>query len=187
MVTLTCGLGAVAGSGMGGTDLFTRVSFEQKPALYWPLLLKQSNVKWLAHTFKLTRTAAGMLSLKMKLNHCLFCCSVAGTEYRHWWFLQPTTEQFTCLSPSDVIAKHCYLTAGQAELHLGDGCPPLLSPRRGGRHVEVVWRQEVKKLKAGPLTRCFRHMLFLQERVASVDTNFELFNFKDLIYAQENM
>ena len=28
----------------------------------------------------------------MKRNHCLFCCSVAGIEYRHWcWFLQPTT------------------------------------------------------------------------------------------------
>ena len=93
---------------MVGTDPFTRVSVEAKPALYWPSLLKQSDVKWLAHTYKLTRTTAGMLSLKMKCNHCLFCCSVAGTEYRHWcWFLQPTMEQCACLT-----RKHCYLTAG---------------------------------------------------------------------------
>ena len=34
VATLTCGLGAVAGSGMVGTDPFTRVSVEAKPALY---------------------------------------------------------------------------------------------------------------------------------------------------------
>ena len=91
VATLTCGSGAVAGSGMVGTDPFMRVSVEAKPALYWLYLLKQSEVKWLAHTYKLTPTEAGMLSLKMKRNHCLFYCSIAGTEYRHW-FLQPTTE-----------------------------------------------------------------------------------------------
>ena len=122
---------------MVGTDPFTRVSVEAKPALYWPSLLKQSDVKWLAHTYKLTWTAAGTLSLKMKSNHCLFCCSVAGTEYRHWcWFLQPTTELFACLALSDDIVKHCCLTAGHTELHLRDERPPLrylLSLRRGGR------------------------------------------------------
>ena len=52
------------------------------------------------------------------------CFSVAGTEYKHWcWFLQSTTEQFTCLTLSDNIAKHCYLTAGHTELHLRDGAP----------------------------------------------------------------
>ena len=87
-------------------------------------LLKQSDVEWLAHTYKLTGSVAGMLSLKMKGNHCLFCCSVAGTEYRHLcWFIQPTTEQFACLALRHVIAKHCYLTAGDTDLHLGDGCP----------------------------------------------------------------
>ena len=79
MATLIGGLGAVAGSGIGGTDPFKRVSVEAKPALYLPSLLKQSDVKWFAHTHKLTRTAAGTLSLKMERNHCLFCCSVAGT------------------------------------------------------------------------------------------------------------
>ena len=131
------GLGAVAGSGMVGTDPFTRVSVEAKQALYWPLLLKQSNVKWLAHTCKLTQTAAGTLSLKMKHNYCLFCCYVAGTEYRHWyWFIQPTTELLVCLILGDDSAKHCYLTAGHTELHLVDERPPLrylLSPCRGGR------------------------------------------------------
>ena len=92
--TLTCGSGAVARSGMVETYPFMRVSVEAKPALYWPWLLKQSDVKWLAYTHKLRWTAAGTLSLKMKCNHCLFCCSVAGTEYRHLcWFTQPTTEQ----------------------------------------------------------------------------------------------
>ena len=72
---------------------FDPESIEAQSALYWPSLLKQSDVKWLAHIDKLTRTAAGTLSLKMKRSHCLFCCPVAGTEYRHWcWFLQPTTE-----------------------------------------------------------------------------------------------
>ena len=123
---LTCGSGAIAGSGMGGTYPFTRVSVEAKLTLYWPSLLKQSDVKWLAHTYKLTRTAAGTLSLKMKHNRCLFCSSVAGTEYRHWcWFLQPTTEQFGCLTLNYDIAKHCYRTAGCTELHLGDERPPL--------------------------------------------------------------
>ena len=30
-----------------------------------------------------TQTATIMLLLKMKRSHCLFCSSVAGTEYRH--------------------------------------------------------------------------------------------------------
>ena len=34
VATLTCGSGVVAGSGMSGTDPFTRVSVEEKPALY---------------------------------------------------------------------------------------------------------------------------------------------------------
>ena len=52
----------------------------------------------------------------MKCNHCLFCCSVAGTEYRHWcWFLQPTTELFACPTLSDDIVIHCCLTAGHTE------------------------------------------------------------------------
>ena len=134
MATPTCGSGAFAGSHMVGTDPFMRVSVKAKPSLYWPLLLTQSDVKWLAHTYKLTGTIAGTLSLKMKCNHCVFCCSVAGTEYRHLrWFLQPTTEQFPCLAPSDSIVKHCYLTAEHTQLHLGDECPPLgylLSSRR---------------------------------------------------------
>ena len=47
----------------------------------------------------------------MKHNHCVFCCSVAGTEYRHLcWLLQPTTVQFVCLALSNGIVKHCYLT-----------------------------------------------------------------------------
>ena len=39
---------------MGGTDPFSMVSVEAKPALYWPSLLKQSDVKWLARIYKLT-------------------------------------------------------------------------------------------------------------------------------------
>ena len=85
---------------------FDPESIEAQSALYWPSLLKQSDVKWLAHIDKLTQTAAGTLSLKMKRSHCLFCCPVAGTKYRHWcWFLQPTTEEFACLALSDDIAK----------------------------------------------------------------------------------
>ena len=37
---------------MVGTDPFTRVGVEAKPALYWPSLLKQSDVNRLAHTYK---------------------------------------------------------------------------------------------------------------------------------------
>ena len=47
--------------------------------------------------------------------------------------LQPTTELFACLALSDNIVKHCCLTAGHTELHLGDEHPPLaylLSVRR---------------------------------------------------------
>ena len=120
---------------MGGTDPFTRVSLKAKPDLYWPLLLMQSDVKWLAHTYKLTWTSASRLSIKMKRSHCLFCCSVAGTEYRHLcWILQPTAEQFACLTLSDDIGKHCYLTAGHTELHLGEH-PPSLGYLRGERGV----------------------------------------------------
>ena len=39
MATLTCSLGAVAGSGMVWTDPFMRVSVKAKPAYYWPSLL----------------------------------------------------------------------------------------------------------------------------------------------------
>ena len=74
------------------------VCVEAKPALYWSSLLKWSDVKWLAHTYNLTRTAASMLLIKMKCNQCLFCSSVAGAEYRHWcWFL--------CVSSSE--RRHC--------------------------------------------------------------------------------
>ena len=52
MATLTCGSDALAGSGISGTDHFTRVSVEAKPALYWPTLLKQSDVRWLAHNIQ---------------------------------------------------------------------------------------------------------------------------------------
>ena len=65
----------------------------------------------------------------MKRNHCRFCCSVAGTEYRHWcWFIQPTTELFACLALSDNIVKLCCLTAGHTELHLGDEASSQISP-----------------------------------------------------------
>ena len=142
MATLNYGSGAVAGSSMVGTDPFTRVSVEAKPALYWLSLLKQSDVRWLAHTYKLTRIEVGTLSLKIKRNHYLFCCSVAGTEYRHWrWFLQTTTEQFVCLALSNDIAKHCYLTAGHIELHLREEHPPLgyfLSSHRGGLPMKIT-------------------------------------------------
>ena len=137
VATLICGSGAVAGSGMVGT--FTTV---KGSGLYWLSLLKQSNVKWLAHTYKLIWTAASTLLLKMKRNYCLFCSSVAGTEYRQLcWFIQPTTKQFACLALSNDIAKHCYLTAAHTELHLGDECPPLgylLSPHRGGRPMKIT-------------------------------------------------
>ena len=92
-------------------------------------------------THTLTRTAAGTLTLKMKCNHCRFCCSVAGTEYRHWcWFIQPTTEQFACLALSDDIAKHCSLTTGHTVLHLRGECRPgyLLSLRRGGLSMKMT-------------------------------------------------
>ena len=123
---------------MVGTDPFTRVSVEAKPAWYWPSLLKQSNVKWLAHTHKLTWTAAGMLLLKIKRNHCLFCCSVAGTEYRHWCrFLQPTTEQFVCLSQ-----RHCKTLLSYCWTHrtspLGWMPPSLISPITAQRRPAYV-------------------------------------------------
>ena len=52
VATPTCGSGAVVESDMVGTDPFTRVSVEAKPVLYWLSLLKQSEVKWLAHKYK---------------------------------------------------------------------------------------------------------------------------------------
>ena len=107
-------------------QLLGLVCVEAKPTLYWPSLLNHSDMKWLAHTHKLTGSIAGMLLLKMKRNHCLFCCSVTGTQYRNLcWFLKSTTDQYECLTLSENIAKHCYLTAGHTELHLGDGRPHL--------------------------------------------------------------
>ena len=104
-------------------------NWTQKASFVPTSLLKQSDVKWLAHTHKLRQNCSQ--------HHCLFCCSVAGTEYRHsCCCLQPTTEQFACLTLSDDIVKHCCLTAGHTELHLGDERPPLrylLSLHREGR------------------------------------------------------
>ena len=45
--TLNGGLGATTGSGLGGTDPF--------------MLLKQSNVKWLAHTYNVTQPLSLLL------------------------------------------------------------------------------------------------------------------------------
>ena len=113
---------------MVGTGPFTRVSVEAKPALRWPSLLKQSDVKWLAHTHKLSRTVASMLLLQIKRNHYLFFCSVAGTEYRHWcWLLQPTTE---CLALGNDIVKRCYLTAGHTPNFTSGMNAPLLDISR---------------------------------------------------------
>ena len=47
--TLTCGSGAVAGSGMVGTDPITRVSVEAKPAVYCKAVLQSS---LMSHTYK---------------------------------------------------------------------------------------------------------------------------------------
>ena len=127
---------------MVGTDPFTRVSIKAKPALYWPSLLKQFDVKWLAHTNKVTRTVAGTLSF------CLFCSSVARTEYRHLcWFIQPTTEQFACLALSDNIAKHCYLTATHTKLHFEDkrpcSCRYVMTGAESGQPVGAPFYQWV--------------------------------------------
>ena len=90
-------------------------------------------MKCLAHTYKLTGSVADTLLLKMKCNHCLFCCSVAGTEYRPLcWFIQLATNHFACLTLSDDTVKHCYFTAGHTERHLGDE-RPIISCHRGER------------------------------------------------------
>ena len=46
----------------------------------------------------------------------------------------------TVRAVSVCIAKYCYLTAEQTELHLRDGRPPLgylQSPRRGGQPMKM--------------------------------------------------
>ena len=49
-----------------------------------------------AHTHKQANMNRRHVVVKMKRNYCLFCCSVAGTEYRHLCrVLQPTTEQLS--------------------------------------------------------------------------------------------
>lgn len=74
------------------------------------VLTKWSDV--LVSTNRLTGSVAGTLSLKMKCNHFPFCWSGAGIEYRNsCWILQPTTNQFAFLSPTNDIVKHCYFTA----------------------------------------------------------------------------
>ena len=79
-----------------------RVNVEAKPALYCPSLLK--------HTQKLAGKVAGTMSSKIKLIHCLLWSSGAGTAYKHLcWFLQPTTEQFSCLVRTDAITIHRYI------------------------------------------------------------------------------
>ena len=136
--TLTCGWDAVAGYRMVWTDPFMRVSVEAKPAWYWPSLLKQSDVKWLAHTYKLTGSVAGTLTLKIKCNHCLFCSSVAGPEYRHLcWFVQPTTKQFLSSSERRLCKT---LLACSLDTPNRDGRPTLrylLSLCRGGRPMNI--------------------------------------------------
>ena len=123
VATLTCGSGAVAGSGMVGTDPFTRVSVETKPALYWPSLLKQSNEKWLARRYKLTGSVAGTLSLQMKHDH--FCCS----------------NQAICVSSSE--RWHCKTLLAYRWTHWTSPwgwTPPLrnlISSRTGGRPMKI--------------------------------------------------
>ena len=71
----------------------------------------------------------------MKHSHCLFCCSVAGTEYRHLhWFLQPTTESFTSLALSETLLSHCW-THWTSPRRWTPPLRYLLSPLRGGRPV----------------------------------------------------
>ena len=145
---------------MGGTDPFTRVSVETKPALYWPSLLKQSDVKCLAHTHKLTRTAAGTLSLKMKRNHCLFCCSVAGIEYRHWcWFLQPTTA--ICVYKSERRHHKTPLSYCWTHQTSPRGWMPLSACFADYRCLVGVWLFKPKpKPNDGIPVTPFRHQIF---------------------------
>ena len=52
-----------------------------------------------------------------------------------------TNNRAICVSLSDDIVKHCYLTAGHTELHLGDEHPTLgylLSRLRGCRHTKMT-------------------------------------------------
>ena len=54
-----------------------------------PLRLRQHFSEWLVCLnnvclfYVLLQLLQHVIKKKMKLNHCLFCCSVAGTEYRH--------------------------------------------------------------------------------------------------------
>ena len=89
---------------MVGTDPFTRVSVEAKPALYWPLLPKQSDVKWLTHTHTQIYSNHSR-HIVLKRSHCLFCCSVAGTEYRHLALIFTANNREICVSNSE--RRHC--------------------------------------------------------------------------------
>ena len=75
---------------------------------------------------------------RLSARNCVFitgrvsiCWSHLQTEYKHLcWFLQPTTEQFACLTLSDDVEKH--YTAGHTELNHGDERHPLRCLRGEG-------------------------------------------------------
>ena len=114
------------------------VSRQSQLCSYWHSLLKQSDVKCLAYTHKLTRTAAGTLSL-MKHNHCLFCCSVAGTEYRHLcWFIQQQLSN--CVSSSEQRRCETLLSLRWTHRNSPRGMNAPLSDISYHRTVEVgLW------------------------------------------------
>ena len=88
---------------MGGTDPFTRVSVKAKPALYWPLLLKQSNVKWLAHTYKLRGSIAP--SFKNETQPLSLLLFWSGDRIKSLMLIFTTNNRAICMSNSEQ--SHC--------------------------------------------------------------------------------
>ena len=160
---------------MVGTDPFTRISDEAKPALYWPLLLKQSDVNWLAHTDKLARTVAGMLSLKKEtwpLSLLLFC---SWDRIYALMLIFTIKNRAICVSSSEHW--HCETLLAYRRTHLTSPkgwMPPfgyLLSPCRGAGqwtsllslHKERSWIWTACRgavLPVGGLQRPCRNHLF---------------------------
>ena len=81
-----------------GIDPSFRNNLIASPAWYWPWLLKQSGVKWLAQTTTLLLSEAGTFPWKIKFSHFALISSLVWRRCREIWVsVHPTTEQ-QCLA-----------------------------------------------------------------------------------------
>ena len=111
-----------------------------------------------------------------------------GNRLRNW---------FTCFKKSvfsycPVLQHHVpplsktLLTSGSLRPQLPNAHSALIGHLMHAWPSISMWCHKVTELKKGLLMRRFRSSIFLWERGASVGADFDLFNFQDLLHAQED-